>query len=185
MCSSDLNNVTTTGYLTQKGFEEKMATYEEILTPLPPDAPLEDIEKRRALLVEQANKITERELDLTNKETEFHHKQREVGVGDVFRPARDKNLHKKLDFRAKWEEDHVNSVWRKYNHVRDPVTKLCYFNTPAKNMEAAQEVMFDKLLDRDACLKYSAYLLEVAQRQQTDSQVKLGKLFDDSRLCNS
>ena len=29
------NNVTTTGYLTQKGFEEKMATYEEILTPLP------------------------------------------------------------------------------------------------------------------------------------------------------
>ena len=32
--------------------------------------------------------------------------------------------------------------------MRDPVTKLCYFNTPAKNMEAAQEVMFDRSLDR-------------------------------------
>ena len=88
------NNVIATGYLTQKGFEEKMATYEEILTPLPPDAPLQDIEKRRALLVEQANRITERELDLTNKETEFLRKQREEGADDVFRPARDKNLHK-------------------------------------------------------------------------------------------
>ena len=45
--------------------------------------------------------------------------------------------------------------------------------------------MFDKSLDRDARLKYSAYLLEVAQRQQNDSQVKSGKLFDESRLCNS
>ena len=36
-------------------------------------------------------------------------------------------------------------------------------------MEAAQEVMFDKSLDRDARLKYSAYLLEVAQQQQNDS----------------
>ena len=94
------NNVTTTGFLAQKGFEEKMAKYEEILTPLPPDAPLEDIEKRRALLVEQANKITERELDLTTKEIDLLHKQREEGAEDVFRPARDKNLHKKLDFRA-------------------------------------------------------------------------------------
>ena len=73
------NNVTTTGYLTQKGFEEKIATYEEILTRLPPDAPLQDIEKRHALLVEQATKITERELDLTNKEMEFLRKQREEG----------------------------------------------------------------------------------------------------------
>ena len=56
-------------FLARKGFEEKMAKYEEILTPLPPDAPLEDIEKRRALLVEQATQITERELDLTTKET--------------------------------------------------------------------------------------------------------------------
>ena len=95
-------NVTAAGYLTQKGFEEKMAKYEEILTPLPPDAPLEDIEKRRILLVEQASKITERELDLTNKETEFIRKQREKGADDVFRPARDKNLHKKLDFHSKW-----------------------------------------------------------------------------------
>ena len=122
---------------------------------------MQDIEKHRALLVEQATKITERELELTNKETEFLRKQE---AGDVFRPGRDKNLHEKLDFRTKWEEDHVNSVWRKYNHVRDPVTKLCYFNTPTKNMEAAQEVMFDKSFDRDARLKYSAYLLEVAQR---------------------
>ena len=65
------------------------------------------------------------------------------------------------------------------------MTNLCYFNTPAKNMEAAQEVMFDKSLDRDARIKYSAYLLEVAQQQQNDSQVKSGKLFDASRLCNS
>ena len=72
------NNITTTGYLTEKGFEEKMAKYEEIPTPLPPDAPLQDIEKCRALLVEQATKITERELDLTNKETEFVRKQRKM-----------------------------------------------------------------------------------------------------------
>ena len=52
-------------------------------------------------------------------------------------------------------------------------------------MEAAQEVMFDKSLDRDARLKYSAYLLEVAQQQQNDSRVKSGRLVDDSRLCNS
>ena len=104
----------------------------------------------------------EREVDLTNKEMEFIRKQTEKGADDVFRPARDKNLHKKLDFRATGEADHVNSVWRKYHHRRDPVTNLCYFNTPAKNMEAAQEVMFDKSLDRDARLKYSAYLLEVA-----------------------
>ena len=51
-----------------------------------------------------------RELDLTNKETEFLRKQREEGADDVFRPAHDKNLHKKLDFCAKWEEDDVNSV---------------------------------------------------------------------------
>ena len=59
------------GELTEKEFVDKMAKYEELLTPLPPDASLEDIERRRALLVEQATKITERELDLTNKETEF------------------------------------------------------------------------------------------------------------------
>ena len=52
-------------------------------------------------------------------------------------------------------------------------------------MEAAQEVMFDKSLDRDARLRYSGYLLEVAQRQQNNSQVKSGKLFDESHLCNS
>ena len=45
--------------------------------------------------------------------------------------------------------------------------------------------MFDKSLDRDACLKYLAYLLEVAQQQQNDSHVKSGKLFDESRLYNS
>ena len=170
MCSSDL---------------DKMAKYQELLTPLPPNASLEDIERRRALLVEQATKITERELYLTNKETEFIRKQREKGADDVFRPARDKNLHKKLDFHSKWEADHVNSVWRKYHHRRDPVTNLCYFNTPAKNMEAAQGVMFDKSLNHDARLKYSAYLLEVAQQQQNDSQVKSGRLVDDSRLCKS
>ena len=126
------NVITTTGYLTEKEFVDKMAKYEELLTPLPPNASLEDIERRRALLVEQATKITERELDLTNKETEFVRKPREKGADDVFYPARDKNLHKKLDFRSKWEEEHTNSVWRKYHHVRDPVTKVCYFNTPAK-----------------------------------------------------
>ena len=40
-----------TSKVTEKEFEEKMAKYEELLTPLPPDASLEDIEKRRALLV--------------------------------------------------------------------------------------------------------------------------------------
>ena len=140
------------GELTEKEFVDKMAKYEELLTPLPPDASLEDMERRRVLLAEQATKITERELDLTNKETEFVRKQREKTADDVFHPPRDKNLHKKLDFRSKWEDEHTNSVWRKYHHVRDLVTKLCYFNTPAKNMEAAQEVMFDKTLDRDARL---------------------------------
>ena len=51
-------------------------------------------------------------------------------------------------------------------------------------MEATQEFMFDKSLDHDARLKYSAYLLEVAQQQQNESQVKSGRLVDDSRLCN-
>ena len=53
------NIIATTGYLTEKEFVDKMAKYEELLTPLPPDASLEDIEKRRALLVEQATKIME------------------------------------------------------------------------------------------------------------------------------
>ena len=57
-----------------------MAKYEELLTPLPPNASLEDIERRRALLVEQATKITERELDLTNKETEFILSKRKRGL---------------------------------------------------------------------------------------------------------
>ena len=100
----------------EKDHEERMAKLQELLTPLPPDASLDDIEKRRALLEEQAAKVAERELDLTNKETEFIRKQREKGVDDVFRQPRDKNLHKKLDFRSKWEADHVNSVWRKYHH---------------------------------------------------------------------
>ena len=102
---------------------------------------------------QQAAKVAERELDLTNKETEFIRKQRKKGVYDVFRPPCDKNLHKKLDFHSKWEADNVNSVWRRYHHRRDPVTNLCYFNTPAKNMEAAQEVRFDKSLDHDARIK--------------------------------
>ena len=95
---------------------------QELLTPLPPDASLADMEKHRVLLEVHAAKVAERELDLTNKETEFIRKQRQKGVDDVFRPPRDKNLHKKLDFRNKWEADHVNSVWRRYHHRRDPVT---------------------------------------------------------------
>ena len=166
---NDIN--ATLGAAIEKEHEERMANMQELLTPLPPDASLDDIEKRRTLLEEQAAKVAERELDLTNQETEFIRKQREKGVDDVFCPPRDKNLHKKLDFRSKWEADHVNPVSRKYHHRRDPVTNLCYFNPPAKNMEAAQEVMFDKTLDRDARIKYSAYLLEVAQRQQNDSQI--------------
>ena len=83
---------------------------QELLTPLPPNASLDDMEKLCALLEEQASKVAERELDLTNKETEFIWKKREKGVDNVFCPARDKNLHKKLDFRSKWEADHVNSV---------------------------------------------------------------------------
>ena len=104
----------TVGAAIEKEYEEKMAKYQELLTPLPPNASLDDIEKRRVLLEEQAAKIVEREVDLTNKETEFIRKQREKGADDVFRPARDKNLHKRLDFHSKWEADHVNSVWRKY-----------------------------------------------------------------------
>ena len=75
-------------------------------------------------------KAGERERDLTIKETEFIRKQRQKEADDVFRPPRDKNLHKQLDFHSKWEADHENSVWRRYHHVRDPVTKLCYFNAP-------------------------------------------------------
>ena len=82
-----------------------MATMQELLAPLPPDASLADMEKRRVLLEEHMIKAAEREQDLTNKETEFIRKQRQKGVDDVFRPPRDKNLHKKLDFRNKWEAD--------------------------------------------------------------------------------
>ena len=142
---------------------------QELLTPLPPDASLTDMEKRRALLEQHMVKAAERERDLSIKETEFIWKQRQKEADDVFRPPHDKNLPKQLDFRSKWEADHVDLVWRRYRHVRDPVSKLCYFNTPAKNLEAAQEVMNDKSLDRDARFKYSAHLLEVAQQQQNES----------------
>ena len=65
---ADGDNINATaGEATEKEFEAKMAKYQELLTPLPPNASLEDIEKRRALLEEQTTKITERELDLTNK----------------------------------------------------------------------------------------------------------------------
>ena len=62
--SADGNNAIA-GVLTEKEFVDKMAKYEELLTTLPPDASLEDMERRRVLLAEQANKITERELALT------------------------------------------------------------------------------------------------------------------------
>ena len=51
--------------------EERMARYKQLLTPLPPNASLDDIEKRRTLLEEQAAQIAEREVELTNKETEL------------------------------------------------------------------------------------------------------------------
>ena len=106
----------TAGEIAEKEHEARMARYNQLLTPLPPNASLDDIEKRRALLEEQAAQIVEREVELTNKETEFIRKQREKGADDVFCLARDKNLHKRLDFRSKWEADHVDSVWRKYHH---------------------------------------------------------------------
>ena len=86
---------------------------QELLTPLPPDASLVDMEKRRALLEQHMVKAAERERGLSIKETKFIRKQRQKEADDVFRPPRDKNLHKKLDFRSKWEADHVNSVWRR------------------------------------------------------------------------
>ena len=91
-----------TGEAAEREHERRMASYKQLLTPLPPNASLDDIEKRRALLEEQAAQIVEREVELTNKETEFIRKHREKGADDVFRPARDKNLHKRLDFRSKW-----------------------------------------------------------------------------------
>ena len=105
----------TAGEAIEKEHEERMAKYKQLLTPLPPNASLADMEKRRAELEEHAALIVEREVEITNKETEFIRKQREKGADDVFRPARDKNLHKRLDFRSKREADHVNSVWRKYH----------------------------------------------------------------------
>ena len=54
-----------------KEHEDKMAVIEELLTPLPADASLLDIERRRLLLADQENKVAERDLDLTNKESEF------------------------------------------------------------------------------------------------------------------
>ena len=44
---------------------------QELLTPLPPDASVSDMEKRRVLLEEQMIKVGERERDLNIKETEF------------------------------------------------------------------------------------------------------------------
>ena len=48
-----------------------MANMQELLTPLPPDASLADMEKRRVLLEEHMIKAAERERDLTIKEKEF------------------------------------------------------------------------------------------------------------------
>ena len=39
--------------------QERMARYKQLLTPLPPNASLDDIEKRRTLLEEQAAQIAE------------------------------------------------------------------------------------------------------------------------------
>ena len=51
----------TLGAAIEKEHEERMANMQELLTTLPPDASLADMEKRRVLLEEQAAKVTERE----------------------------------------------------------------------------------------------------------------------------
>ena len=155
----------------------------ELLTPLRPDAMEEDMEKCCVLLEEEIIRSGERARDLARRESEFLRNQMKNGANDIFRLPHDKNLHRNIDFHNKWEADHMSSVRRKYNHMLDPVTKLCYFHTTAKNVEATQEVMFDKSLVRDDRLKYLAYLLKKAQQQQNDSKVWSGKLANDSRLC--
>ena len=84
-----------------KAHEERLATMKEILTLLPPDAMVEDMEKRRVLLEEEMIRAGERTRGLAIKETEFLRKQRQKEADDVFRPPRDKNLHKQLDFCSK------------------------------------------------------------------------------------
>ena len=60
----------------EKEHEERMSVMQELLTPLPPDASVADMEKRRVLLEEQMIKAGERERDLNIKETKFIQKQR-------------------------------------------------------------------------------------------------------------
>ena len=52
-------------------------------------------------------------------------------------------------------------------------------------MEAAQEIMLNKPIPEEDRLHYSSYLLKKAQEQQEMSEVRSGKLADDSCLCNS
>ena len=52
-------------------------------------------------------------------------------------------------------------------------------------MGAAQEIMQNKTIPEDERLHYSSYLLKKTQEQQEMSEVRSGKLADDSCLCHS
>ena len=107
---------------------------------------------------------------LTNKETEFMRKTLDYKAANAFRPPRDEELHRNLWFND-MAIDPNNSVYKKYSYSVDPKTKMCYFYTPAKNIEAAQEIMQNKSLPEEERLHYSSYLLKKAQEKQEMSEV--------------
>ena len=98
LCSDDLPGIDDTYNVRivamDKAHQERLATMKELLTPLPPNASVADMEKRHVLLEEEMIKAGERARDLNIKETEFIRKQRQKEADDVFHPPHDKNLHK-------------------------------------------------------------------------------------------
>ena len=88
------------------------------------------------LLQEEAIRTAEKTLELTNKETEFMRKMMDYKATKTFSPPRDEKLHRNLGFND-MAIDPNKSVYKKYSYSVDPKTKMCYFYTPAKNVEAA------------------------------------------------
>ena len=82
-------------------FEKRQAKLQELLTPLPPVAPADVLERRCVLLEEEMIRTKEKTRDLARRELEFKCKQKQIGADNVFRPPHDKNLRWNLDFRTK------------------------------------------------------------------------------------
>ena len=145
--------------LPKEAFQCMMDKIGQFLAPLPPNTTRSELEKRRMLLQEEAIRRGEKTLELTNKETEFMRNTMDYKATNTFRPPRDERLHRNLGFND-MAIDPNKSVYKKYSYSVDPKTKMCYFYTPARNMEAAQDIMQNKAIPEDECLHYSLYLLK-------------------------